>query len=231
MLGSGVSKTQCHAGLCGLTKMRLTLGCMLPARCSSYLLTLVPDTGTNLIMSYWPATTDESKANDFAGVSKASAPCRCLADACLLSQCGISDSMLPLAGPQLTSPHLTLACRSAPAPCLSLAARWWALTLAPQTAQQALTTVQQWTAAALGERLLVQFGLLAPAGKRWPGAGELLGRAVHCWKCNLCYFSRCVQPGWQHMRARVDHAHCVQRRCVRGQQAGRVQASAMCCSW
>ena len=43
--------------------------------CSSYLLTLVPATGTSLTMTYWPATTDESKANDLAGVSKASATC------------------------------------------------------------------------------------------------------------------------------------------------------------
>jgi hypothetical protein len=37
---------------------------------SSYLLTLVPATGTSLTMSYWPATTDESKASELAGVSK-----------------------------------------------------------------------------------------------------------------------------------------------------------------
>jgi len=71
--------------------MTLTLDCMFHTRCSSYLLTLVPGTGTNLIMSYWPATTDESKANDFAGVSTVRAPCRSPACTCMPvgPQCGI----------------------------------------------------------------------------------------------------------------------------------------------
>ena len=39
---------------------------------SSYLFSLVPDSGKDLTLSYWPATTDETKANDFASSSKAS---------------------------------------------------------------------------------------------------------------------------------------------------------------
>ncbi len=143
--------------------MTLTLDCTFHTRCSSYLLTLVPDSGTDLIMSYWPATTDESKANDFAGVSKASVPCRCPACTCMPvgPQCGICDAAPHESreGPNTSPAHpLALACRSAPAPCPSLAARWWASTLAPQTAQRVLTTtVQRWTAAAPG-------ALGAPAG-------------------------------------------------------------------
>lgn len=40
--------------------------------CSSYLLSLVPASGKDLTLSYWPATTDETKAQDFASLSKAS---------------------------------------------------------------------------------------------------------------------------------------------------------------